>query len=112
MLGLAVHPFFQRSFDTRRVVLLVPKAGLLLLRAVKQAELYLALSGTVSPFDNHFVSIHTAFVRARRGSDGHDRDEGEGWRSSSRNLAVRDTTENDPERGRGKWNAVCVQNWM
>ena len=88
--------FLSDPLDTRRVVLLVPKSGLLLLRAFRQAELYLALSGKVQSFDNHFVGVHTAFVRVRRGNrdeqDGHD-----GWRSLSNHLMVRDTREDDPE---------------
>eukprot|EP00752_Nemacystus_decipiens_P011512 g10222.t1 len=87
----------SRVSGTRRVVLLVPKADLLKLRTFKQSELYLALSGKTLPFDNHFVSVHAAFVRVRRGKnhlrqDGHD-----GWRSLSDNLMVRDTREGDPE---------------
>lgn len=80
--------------DTRRVVLLVPSSGLSLLRAFRLPEIYLALSGEPLTFDNHFMSVHTAFVRVHRGeskveNDGHD------WRSLSKNLAVRDTREDD-----------------
>eukprot|EP00752_Nemacystus_decipiens_P011513 g10223.t1 len=100
-LGLAVGPSRGLLVDTLRVVLLVPQSGLLLLRAFeefKQPELFLALSGKALPFDNHFVSVHTAFVRVRRGSIyHHHQDEIDGWRALSDNLTVRDASEDDPE---------------
>ena len=82
--------------DIRRVVLLVPASGLSLLREFHAPEVYLALSGTVDPFDNHFVSVHMAFVRVRRG-EGNAEDGGNGWRSLSEHLMVRDTREDDPD---------------
>lgn len=82
--------------DTRRVVLLVPKPGLRLLRSFKSSEIYLALSGKVQPFDNHFTGVHTAFVKVLRGS-GRAQDGHAGWRCLTRHLAVRDTREDDPE---------------
>lgn len=97
-LGLAPIALAPLSIprDTLRVVLLVPASGLSLLREFNVPEVYLALSGTRSAFDNHFVSVHMAFVRVRRGvseieDDGHD------WRSLSKNLMVRDTREDDPD---------------
>lgn len=82
--------------DTRRVVLLVPKSGISLIRAFKSSELYLALSGTLASFDNHFVSVHTVFVRVRRGS-GYRQEVHEGWSSLNDHLMVRDSREDDPE---------------
>ena len=97
-LGLAsIRPstgFQSYPVDTRRVVLLVPKSGLALLRAFRQSELYLALSGR--RFENHFVGVHTAFVRVRRGGS-HGQDGHHGWRSLSSHLMVRDAREGDPE---------------
>ena len=88
--------FPSDPLDTRRVVLLVPKSGLALLRAFRQSELYLALSGKVVPFENHFVGVHAAFVRVRRGGS-HGQDGHHGWRSLNSHLMVRDTREDDPE---------------
>lgn len=83
--------------DLRRVVLLVPKSGLSLLRAFTQPELYLALSGTLEPFENFFVSVHTVFVRVRRGSKYRGQEDIDVWRSLNSHLMVRDTWEQDPE---------------
>ncbi|CAM9233644.1 unnamed protein product [Ectocarpus fasciculatus] len=83
--------------DLRRVVLLVPKSGLSLLRAFTQPELYLALSGTLEPFENFFVSVHTVFVRVRRGNKYRGQEDLDGWRSLNSHLMVRDTREQDPE---------------
>ncbi|CAM9288454.1 unnamed protein product [Ectocarpus fasciculatus] len=85
--------------DTRRVVLLVPHSGLMLLRAFSLPEIYLSLAGTRGTFDNHFSSLHMAFVRVRRGrSGGGSRGGGNdnGWRSLSDHLCVRDTRADDP----------------
>ncbi|CAN0267812.1 unnamed protein product, partial [Ectocarpus sp. 12 AP-2014] len=85
--------------DTRRVVLLVPHSGLMLLRAFSLPEIYLSLAGTRGTFDNHFSSLHMAYVRVRRGrSGGGSRDGGNdnGWRSLSDHLCVRDTRSDDP----------------
>lgn len=82
--------------DTRRVVLLVPTSGLSLLREFTAPEVYLALSGTQASFDNHYVSVHMAFVRVRRGGSKVG-DDGSGWRSLSKHLSVRDTREDDPD---------------
>ncbi|CAN0497411.1 unnamed protein product, partial [Ectocarpus sp. 8 AP-2014] len=85
--------------DTRRVVLLVPHSGLMLLRAFSLPEIYLSLAGTRGTFDNHFSSLHMTFVRVRRGrSGGGSRDGGNdnGWRSLSDHLCVRDTRSDDP----------------
>lgn len=83
--------------DTRRVVLLVPKSGLSLLREVSSTtEIFLSLSGKLEPFDYHFASIHTAFVRVCRGSS-HGQDNHADLFSLSSHLAVRDTRESDPE---------------
>ena len=95
-LGLVAPPPLH-PLGARRVALLVPKSGLLLLRAVGQSELYLALSGRVLPFDNHFVSIHTALVRVRRGHRHGNKDGRDGWRCLNAHLMVRDTSERDPE---------------
>lgn len=101
-LGLA--PITQSFFggylpvplDTRRVVLLVPKSGLRLLRAFASPEIYLALAGTVQTFDNHFASVHSAFVKVRRGRS-YAEDYHSGWRSLTNHLAVRDARGDDPD---------------
>lgn len=53
--------------DTRRVVLLVPEAGLSLLRAFHAPEVFLSISDNGMSFDNHFISVHAAYVQVRRG---------------------------------------------
>ncbi|CAM9211239.1 unnamed protein product, partial [Laminaria digitata] len=97
-LGLA--PIAQVSLsmpvDTRRVVLLVPASGLSLLREFNVPEVYLGLTGTLSGFDNHFVSVHMAFVRVRRGGSTAE-DGTNDWRSLNRHLMVRDTREDDTD---------------
>ena len=99
-LGLAPvrHTFFYNipiPLDTRRVVLLVPKSGLPLLRDVSSTEIFLSLSEKVGSSDNHFASIHTAFVKVRRGSS-YERDDCRGWWSLTSNLKVHDAREDDP----------------
>lgn len=77
-------------------MLLVPKAALSLMRAFRSSELYLSLTGTQSPFDNHFVSVHTAFVRVRRGSD-HGQEVHGGWCVLNEHLMVQDARADDPQ---------------
>lgn len=98
-LGLApVPPPAGLPLGTRRVVLLVPIAGLLLLHAVRQSELYLAVSGSVEGgFDHHFMSVHTAFVVVRRGNQRNNKNDHGGWQSLNDTLMVRDSTADDPE---------------
>ncbi|CAB1098062.1 unnamed protein product [Ectocarpus sp. CCAP 1310/34] len=101
-LGLApirqpIGAMFPIPRDLRRVVLLVPKAGLSLLREFTQPELYLALAGTLEPFENFFVSVHTVFVRVRRGGKCRGQEDLDGWSSLNSHLMVRDTREQDPE---------------
>lgn len=51
-------------------------------------------------FDNHFNSVHQAYVRVHRGSrtTGEDSNLGEGgWRSMGTHLSVRDAREDDPQ---------------
>lgn len=76
---------------------MVPKSGLSLMRTFKSSELYLALSGTREPFDNHFVSVHTAFVRVRRGSIYRQEVHEEGWRLLNEHVMVRDSRADDPD---------------
>ncbi|CAM9358762.1 unnamed protein product [Scytosiphon promiscuus] len=86
--------------DTRRVVLLVPQSGINLLRAFITPEVFLSLTAKNGTFDNHFVSIHMAYVRVHRGSvnlNGNKKQSADGWRSLNGHLAVRDTREDDPE---------------
>lgn len=65
--------------DSRRVVLLVPQSGISLLRAFVAPEAFLSLADKRRVFDNHFVSIHMAYVRVRRGtSDLSDEDRVDG----------------------------------
>ncbi|CBN79557.1 conserved unknown protein [Ectocarpus siliculosus] len=90
-------PMLPIPGDLRRLVLLVPKSGLSLLREFTQPELYLALAGTLEPFENFFVSVHTAFVRVRRGSKYRGQEDLDGWRSLNSHLMVRDTREQAPE---------------
>ena len=82
--------------DTRRVVLLVPKCGLRALREFAVPEIFISLTGTQEPFDNHFVTIHTAYVRVCR-SGSLPIHEGDNWQSLSEHLSVRDTTEDDQD---------------
>lgn len=86
--------------DTRRAVLLVPKSGLNLLREFALPGVYMSVTGATKhqDFDNHFTSVHMAFVRVHRG--GGLAEEGRGghrWRSLNGHLSVRDTREDDPE---------------
>ena len=83
-------------FDTRRVVLLVPECGLSALREFAAPEIFLSLTGTQGSFDNHFVTIHMAYVRVRRSGSKPVEDD-DGWQSLSEHLSVRDTTEDDQD---------------
>lgn len=84
--------------DTRRVVLLVPQSGISLLREFVAPEVFLSLTDKSLVFDNHFVSIHMAYVRVRRGSGSlNDDDISNGWRALNKHLVVRDAREDDPE---------------
>ncbi|CAM9230359.1 unnamed protein product [Scytosiphon promiscuus] len=88
--------------DTRRAVLLVPKSGLDLLREFKLPGVYMSVTGATEqqPFDNHFTSVHMAFVRVHRGGYAglSEEEKGDdGWRSLNDHLMVRDTWEDDPE---------------
>ncbi|CAN0381878.1 unnamed protein product [Ectocarpus sp. 12 AP-2014] len=47
--------------------------------------------------ENFFVSVHTVFVRVRRGGKNRGQEDLDGWRSLNSHLMVRDTREQDPE---------------
>lgn len=92
----SIAPMPEMPLEIRRVVLLVPSSGLSLLRAFHAAEIFLSLSSTHAFFYNHFVSVHMAFVRVRRG-DSKVVDSRSDWRSLSKNLMVRGAREDDPD---------------
>lgn len=81
----------------RRVVLLVPESGLTLMRSFNVPEVFLSLSGTCPPFENHFVSVHMAYVRVRRGCGRRNTDAADTWWSLGDHLAVQDSNETDPD---------------
>eukprot|EP00752_Nemacystus_decipiens_P005603 g5071.t1 len=86
--------------DTRRIVLLVPKRGLDLLREFSLPGMFMSLTAPAGPvpFDNHFTSVHQAYVRVHRGSRSGDNNLSEvGWRSLSCHLSVRDAREDDSQ---------------
>lgn len=77
-----------------RVVLLVPPSELGPLRASPNPDVFLSI-GLADVSDEHFLSIHIAFVRVRRGGSAFD-DGKNDWRSISGHLEVRDTQGDDP----------------
>lgn len=89
--------------DTRRAVLLVPQSGLSLLREYRLPGVFMSVTGATmqQPFDNHFSSVHIAFVRVHRGGRATLPEEeggaGDGWRSLNDHLIVRDAWEDDPQ---------------
>lgn len=86
------------ALNIRRVVLLVPLKKLGHIRAAMNPAIFLSLSKMDDDNDNddHFMSVHMAFVRVRRGGNGVE-DGNTHWRSLSRHLEVRDTRSGDPD---------------
>lgn len=94
---LRVH---RISLTLCRVVLLVPLTRLGHLRTATNPDIFLSLSRTgddnAEVYDDHFLTVHTAFVRVRRGR-GEVQEDGANWRSLSRQLEVCDTRGDDPD---------------
>lgn len=87
------------NLATQRVVLLLPESALSLMREFKLPQVYLSIATkeNVAPgFDNHFLSLHMAYVRVRRGRVRSEED-GDDWQSLNDHLHVRDTNRDDPE---------------
>lgn len=95
----AEAPPSQVPVDTRRAVLLVPKSGLNLLREFALPGVYMSVTGATKhqDFDNHFASVHMAYVRVHRGGGLAGEGGGSRWRSLNNHLSVRDTRDDDPE---------------
>lgn len=69
------------------------------MREFKLPQVYLSIAtieGVAPGFDNHFLSLHMAYVRVQRGRVRSNED-GDGWQSLNDHLHVRDAHRDDPE---------------